>query len=186
MNTDNVKCIIPDGITQYGKGYFEWQAEGEGCTEINIVFTMNVNRKSKIDGSEKTTSAKTTFNHKVCVIDFDDPPFFVETPDNFVSYAERADSKYQYKVKIRDPELSSTLNYLCTVSTSGNSISGSLAYNDGSESVIEWTHNPSLGYSYSGKINCEVSQSSNAGKKYFIFSIRNLKKKKTIIFFIKF
>ena len=126
---------------------------------------MNVRRKSKKDGSIIITNAQTSFNHKVTVTNFDDPPFFVENPDNFVSYIERVDNKYQYKVKVKDPELSSTLNYVCSISLSGTQISGSLVNNDGSESIIEWTHNRSLGYSYSGKISCEVFQLTNTGKK---------------------
>ena len=161
---DRRKCSIPLGVTQYGKGYFEWKAEGEGCSEININFTVKVRRQAKKGGNITYTNAQTSFNHKVTVIDFDDPPFFVETPVNFVSYEESSDNKYQYKVKVKDPELASPLVYSCTVSTSSSTLSGSISNNNGMESIIEWTHNASLGYSYSGKISCEISQTSNSSK----------------------
>ena len=165
VNTDTTKCSISSGITQYGKGYFEWQAEGEGCTEININFTVKVRRQSKSNGDFVYTNAQTSFNHKVTVVNYDDPPYFVVTPDNFVSFEESTNNKYQYKVKVKDPEVASPLAFSCTVSTSGTTISGSLTYNNGSESIIEWTHNPSLGFSYSGKISCEIRQTTDSCKK---------------------
>ena len=161
-------------------------AKGEGCTEININFTVKVKRQSKKNGAIVYTDAQTSFNHKVTVINFDDPPYFVETPDNFVAFAERSDNKYQYKVKVKDPELASALLYSCSVITSGAVISGTLTFNNGSESIIEWTHNPLLGLSYSGKISCEIRQVTDSSKNKLIFKYLYFYKKfifiKLIIF----
>ena len=149
------------GPSSYGKGYFEWTAEGEGCSQVVIEFTMQVTRKSKKNGVIQTKLATYKFDHTLTVVNIDDPPKFFVTPDNFVFYEESASNQYTYNVKVIDPELQNSLKYECKYGTPEKTFTGTLLNNDGQESSIIWTHDKTLGLSYSGKITCTVSQTND-------------------------
>ncbi len=160
--------VVGEKLPFMGLGYFEWVAEGEGCTSVRLEFKTTVKRAYKVGSVEQFQDASNTLIHTLTINEIDDPPKLINQPPTAVGLEETNNGEYEFKFNVLDPEIRDNLASSCTAYS--GSIFTSTISKDGSESKIVWKHDSADKDTSSGVVSCKVFQSSDSNKypNYFL------------------